>query len=339
MANVAAIFKIGLERYKKIGTEKSRGTKTVCLTGNVKRPGVIEVPFGIPLRDIVYDIGGGTPDGTRFKAVQMGGPAGGCIPASLMDMPLDYEPLTAAGAIMGSGGMVVMTDRDCMVDVARYFMAFTQKESCGKCTPCREGLAQALAILTRITKGQGTIADLAMLELLGGVIKDSSLCALGQTAPNPIMTTLKYFRHEYEEHIREKRCHAGTCESLFKALCENSCPLHMDIPGYIELIKEDRWEDAFELTLRDNPLPGTLGRICHFHCQMRCRREMLDQPVSQGEIHRYLADTIYQLGKEDEIYRKLAKEKLPSTGKRSPSSVPVPQDLRQLFIWFAWDMM
>lgn len=203
-----------------------------------------------------------------------------------------------------------------MVDVARYFLEFNAGESCGKCTPCREGSSQALAILTRITKGQGTFEDLAVLELLSGVMKDSSLCALGQTAPNPILTTLKYFRHEYEEHIREKRCHAGTCESLFMALCENSCPLHMNIPGYIELIKEDRIEDAFELTLRDNPLPGTIGRICHFHCQMRCRREMLDQPVSQGEIHRYLADTMYQLGKENEIYNKLIKEKQPSTGKK-----------------------
>jgi NADH-quinone oxidoreductase subunit F len=155
-----------------------------------------------------------------------------------------------------------------------------------------------------------------MLELLGRTIKDTSICGLGQTATNPILSTLKYFRNEYEEHIQEKRCHAGVCESLFMALCENSCPLHMNIPGYIELIKEDRLEEAFELTLRDNPIPGTIGRICHFHCQMRCRREMIDEPVSQGEIHRYLADTMYQLGKENGIYNKLIKEKLAPTAKK-----------------------
>ena len=314
--NVPVIIEKGSEWFRSIGTEKSAGTKVFSLVGKVKNTGLVELPLGTRLEQFVFSIGEGTGTSKRVKAVQTGGPSGGCIPVEYFSTPVDYESLNSIGAIMGSGGMVVMDQDNCMVDVARYFLEFNAGESCGKCTPCREGLAQALAILTRITRGQGTTADLAMLELLGGVIKDSSLCALGQTAPNPIMTTLKYFRHEYEEHIREKRCHAGTCETLFKALCENSCPLHMDIPGYIELIKENRWEDAFELTLRDNPLPGTLGRICHFHCQMRCRREMLDQPVSQGEIHRYLADTMYQLGKEDEIYRKLTKEKLPSTGKR-----------------------
>ena len=314
--NVPVIMEKGSAWFKAIGTEKSAGTKVFSLVGKVKNTGLVELPLGSRLEQFVFAIGEGTGTSRRVKAVQTGGPSGGCIPLGYFSTPVDYESLNGIGAIMGSGGMVVMDQDNCMVDVARYFLEFNAGESCGKCTPCREGLAQALAILTRITRGQGTTADLAMLELLGGVIKDSSLCALGQTAPNPIMTTLKYFRHEYEEHIREKRCHAGTCESLFPALCENSCPLHMDIPGYIELIKEERWEDAFELTLRDNPLPGTLGRICHFHCQMRCRREMLDQPVSQGEIHRYLADTIYQLGKEEDIYRKLIKEKLPPTGKR-----------------------
>ncbi len=314
--NVPVIIEKGAEWFTTIGTEKSPGTKVFSLVGKVKNTGLVELPLGSKLEQFVFNIGGGTGTSKRVKAVQTGGPSGGCIPLEYFSTPVDYESLAGIGAIMGSGGMVVMDQDNCMVDVARYFLEFNARESCGKCTPCREGLAQALAILTRITRGEGTFADLAMLELLGGVIKDSSLCALGQTAPNPILTTLKYFRHEYEEHIREKRCQAGTCESLFMALCENSCPLHMNIPGYIELIKEDRVEDAFELTLRDNPLPGTIGRICHFHCQMRCRREMLDQPVSQGEIHRYLADTMYQLGKENEIYDKLVKEKLPPTGKR-----------------------
>lgn len=314
--NVPVIIEKGGEWFRAIGTEKSTGTKVFSLVGKVKNTGLVELPLGAKLEQFVFSIGEGTGTSKRVKAVQTGGPSGGCIPLEYFSTPVDYESLNSIGAIMGSGGMVVMDQDNCMVDVARYFLEFNAGESCGKCTPCREGSAQALAILTRITRGQGTPADLAVLELLSGVIKDSSLCALGQTIPNPIMTTLKYFRHEYEEHIREKRCHAGTCESLYMALCENSCPLHMNIPGYIELIKEGRWEDAFELTLRDNPLPGTIGRICHFHCQMRCRREMLDQPVSQGEIHRYLADTMYQLGKENEIYQKLIKEKLPPTGKR-----------------------
>ncbi len=217
---------------------------------------------------------------------------------------------------MGSGGMVVMDQDNCMVDVARYFSEFNSNESCGKCTPCREGLSQANYLLTKITKGEGTEKDIELLEILSRTIKDTAICGLGQTAPNPILTTLKYFRNEYEEHIHEKRCSAGACDSLYLALCENSCPLHMNIPGYIELIKEDRLEEAFELTLRDNPLPGTIGRICHFHCQMRCRRDMIDEPVSQGEIHRYLADTLYKHGKEKEIYKKLINEKQPDTGKK-----------------------
>ena len=314
--NVPVIIDKGSDWFNRIGTEKSRGTKVFSLVGKVKNTGLVELPLGTKLEHFLFNIGEGTGGSRRVKAVQTGGPSGGCIPPEYFSTAVDYESLNSIGAIMGSGGMVVMDQDNCMVDVARYFLEFNAGESCGQCTPCREGLAQALAILSRITAGCGTDEDLEMLEVLGAVIKDSSLCALGQTAPNPVLTTLKYFKDEYVEHIKEKRCSAGTCESLFLALCENSCPLHMDIPGYIELIKEDRVEDAFELTLRDNPLPGTIGRICHFHCQTRCRREMLDQPVSQGEIHRYLADTMYQLGKEEVIYQKLLDEKLPPTGKR-----------------------
>lgn len=314
--NVPVIIEKGSQWFTQTGTEKSSGTKVFSLVGKVKNTGLVELPLGSTIEQFVFEIGEGTGTSKRVKAVQTGGPSGGCIPLKYFSTPVDYESLAGLGAIMGSGGMVVMDQDNCMVDVARYFLEFNSAESCGKCTPCREGLAQALAILTRITKGQGTFADLNTLELLGRTIKDTAICALGQTAPNPILTTLRYFRHEYEEHIREKRCHAGVCDTLYMALCENSCPLHMNIPGYIELIKEDRIEEAFELTLRDNPIPGTIGRICHFHCQMRCRREQLDEAVSQGEIHRYLADTMYKLGKEDEIYSKLIKEKLPDTGKK-----------------------
>lgn len=314
--NIPVIIEKGADWFRSTGTEKSPGTKVFSLVGKIKNTGLVELPLGSTLNQFVFEIGEGTGTTKRVKAVQTGGPSGGCIPLEHFNTPVDYESLATLGAIMGSGGMVVMDQDNCMVDVARYFLEFNASESCGKCTPCREGLSQALAILTRITRGQGSYADLNMLEMLSTTIKDTAICGLGQTAPNPILTTLRYFRHEYEEHIEEKRCHAGVCEDLFMALCENSCPMHMNIPGYIELIKEDRIEDAFELTLRDNPLPGTIGRICHFHCQMRCRREMLDEPVSQGEIHRYLADTMYKLGKENIIYNKLMKEKLSDTGKK-----------------------
>jgi NADH-quinone oxidoreductase subunit F len=314
--NIPIIIHKGAKWFTETGTENSPGTKVFSLVGKVKNTGLVELPLGSTIEKFVFQIGEGTGTSKRVKAVQTGGPSGGCIPLEHFNTPVDYESLAKLGAIMGSGGMVVMDQDNCMVDVARYFLEFNSSESCGKCTPCREGLSQALYLLTKISKGLGTKKDIETLELLGSSIKDTALCSLGQTAPNPILTTLKYFRHEYDEHIEEKRCHAGACESLFMALCENSCPMHMNIPGYIELIKEERLEDAFELTLRDNPLPGTIGRICHFHCQMRCRREMIDEPVSQGEIHRYLADTMYKMGKENEIYNKLLKEKLPNTGKK-----------------------
>jgi NADH-quinone oxidoreductase subunit F len=313
--NIPLIIEKGSGWFLQTGTEKSPGTKVFSLVGKVKNTGLVEVPLGTRLEQFVYDIGEGTGTTKRVKAVQTGGPSGGCIPSAHFNAAVDYESLASLGAIMGSGGMVVMDQDNCMVDVARYFLEFNSAESCGKCTPCREGLSQALALLTLICNGQGTMADLTMLELLSSTIKDTALCGLGQTAPNPILTTLRYFRKEYEEHIIEKRCHSGVCERLFMALCENSCPMHMNIPGYIELIKEDRIEDAFELTLRDNPLPGTIGRICHFHCQMRCRRDMIDEPVAQGEVHRYLADTMYKLGNEERVYKKLLDEKLPSTNK------------------------
>jgi len=205
-AHVATIMKIGAAGYAKLGTEKSGGTKEICLAGNIRRTGIIEVPMGMKLREIIYDIGGGTPPGTRLKAVLTGGPAGGCVPESLMDTPLDYETLQALGSIMGSGGMVVLTDRDCMVDTARFFMGFTQSESCGKCTPCREGTRRLLELLTKIKGGQGKPADIEKIRLLAEFVRDSSLCGLGQNAPNPVLSTLKFFRNEYEDHVYGRPC-------------------------------------------------------------------------------------------------------------------------------------
>jgi NADH-quinone oxidoreductase subunit F len=314
--NVPLIVGAGAAAFQAVGTAKNPGTKVFSLVGKVRNTGLVELPLGTKLDSIVFGMGAGAGVNKRLKAVQTGGPSGGCIPAERFDVAVDYESLAAIGAIMGSGGMVAMDGDNCMVDVARYFVSFTAAESCGKCTPCREGLSQMLAILDRITAGRGKLGDLDDLERLALTVKDGALCGLGQTAANPVLTTLQYFRSEYERHILDQRCEAGVCESLFSALCENSCPLHMNIPGYLALLQAGRIEEAFELTLRDNPLPGSVGRICHFHCQMRCRREALDEPVAQGEIHRYLADTMYKLGREKEIWDKLAKEKAPATGKK-----------------------
>ncbi len=210
-ANIAPIVRNGGNWFAAIGTAKSKGTKVFALAGCVKNTGLIEVPMGITLREVVFDIGGGIPDGRTFKAVQTGGPSGGCLPAEFLDMPVDYESLAKAGSIMGSGGMIVMDDTSCMVDVARYFMDFCMTESCGKCVPCRVGTVHMHDLLRRMTEGRATMADLAMLEELCEVVSATSLCGLGQTAPNPVLSTLRYFRDEYVAHIVERRCPAGVC--------------------------------------------------------------------------------------------------------------------------------
>ena len=213
-ANVPYIIAHGGAHYASVGTEGSKGTKVFALVGKVKRTGLVEVPMGATLRHLIFDIGGGVQNDRPFKAVQTGGPSGGCIPESMLDLPVDFDTLKEYGAMMGSGGMIVMDDRSCMVEVARYYVNFLCGESCGKCTPCREGLKQMLAILTDICEGRGTMEDLDLLEALGETMQDSSLCALGKSAPNPVLTTLKYFREEYEAHILEHRCPAGVCTKL-----------------------------------------------------------------------------------------------------------------------------
>ncbi|MFA5339789.1 MAG: FAD-dependent oxidoreductase [Candidatus Omnitrophota bacterium] len=316
LSNVPAIIARGGQWFAQTGTSASAGTKVFSLVGKVKNTGLVELPFGSPVLSLIYQMGEGSGKNKVIKSVQSGGPSGGCIPASLFNSKIDYENLAQLGAILGSGGMVVMDQDNCMVDVARYFIEFTTAESCGKCTPCREGLQQALKILKDITEGRGKMEDIKTLEDLGKVIKDTAICGLGQTAPNPVLTTLKYFRDEYEEHIRDKRCDAGVCQSLFLSPCENSCPLHMNIPGFLELVNEKQMDDAYDLILRDNPFPASSGRICHFHCKMRCRREDIDDPVSQGEIHRFVADNRHKYGKDKAVMRRLLKEKLPPTGKK-----------------------
>jgi len=237
LANIPYIIMHGAEKYASVGTEKSKGTKIFALAGNIYNTGLIEVPIGITLRDIVYKIGGGIPNNKEFKAVQIGGPSGGCIPAQHLDTKVDYESLKELGAIMGSGGLIVIDEDTCMVDLARYFMNFIQDESCGKCTPCREGTRVMLDILNRICEGKGKMEDLDILEELAYRIKDTALCGLGQTAPNPVLTTLRYFKDEYIEHIRDKKCRAGVCQSLLRyeidpekcvgcTVCAKKCPVN-----------------------------------------------------------------------------------------------------------------
>ena len=223
-SNVPWIIRNGAKKYAEFGTEKSKGTKVFALTGKIKNGGLVEVPMGMTLRDVIYKVGGGIIDDRKFKAVQLGGPSGGCIPESLLDTPVDYDSLTKTGAIMGSGGMVVMDDTTCMVDMARFFLNFTQDESCGKCTFCRIGTKRMLEILNRITQGKGEKGDIEKLEELSKKIIKGSLCGLGQTAPNPVLTTIKYFRDEYEAHINDKTCPAGACKALVKySIVEEKC--------------------------------------------------------------------------------------------------------------------
>jgi NADH:ubiquinone oxidoreductase subunit F (NADH-binding)/Pyruvate/2-oxoacid:ferredoxin oxidoreductase delta subunit len=236
-ANIPQIIIRGPEWYASMGTEKSKGTKTFALAGDLKKTGLIEVPFGITLREIIYEVGGGIKNDLEFKAIQTGGPMGGCLTKENLDLTVDYESLTAAGSMMGSGGLVVMDEETCMVDIARYFMDFIQEESCGKCVPCRVGTRRMLEILTRICNGEGHAGDIESLEALSKEIHQDSLCGLGQGAPTPVVSTLRHFRAEYEAHIYEKRCPAKVCRALIRyeiladacvgcTLCARNCPVN-----------------------------------------------------------------------------------------------------------------
>jgi NADH-quinone oxidoreductase subunit F len=292
-ANVPQIIMQGAAWFASMGTEKSKGTKTFALAGDVKNTGLIEVPLGITLREIVYEVAGGIKGDKKFKAIQTGGPMGGCLPASLLDLPVDYESLTAAGSIMGSGGMIVMGEDTCMVDIARFFMEFTQDESCGKCVPCRVGTKRILEILERICAGAGREGDIEELEYLCEQIRKTSLCGLGQGAPNPVMSTLKYFRDEYEAHIYEKRCSAGVCQELTRAYCVNACPAGVDSPAYLALVAQGRYAEGLAVHRDANPFALVCGRVCPAFCEQKCRRGLLDEPVSIRLIKRFMADQFY----------------------------------------------
>ncbi|MRR35299.1 FAD-binding protein, partial [bacterium] len=289
-ANIPQIVTNGGAWYSSIGTERSKGTKVFALTGAVNNVGLVEVPMGTPIGDIIFDIGGGIPGGKNYKAAQLGGPSGGCIPAGALNTPTDYEEIIKLGAIMGSGGLIVMDEDTCMVDTARFFMEFCQEESCGKCTPCREGTKRMLEILHRICHGKGQDGDIELLEELAAMIKDSALCGLGQTAPNPVLSTIRYFRDEYEAHIYDKKCPAAVCSALFKSPCQHACPIEMDVPGYIALLRAGRLEDAYRLMLRTNPFPGVCGRVCPQFCANKCRRGQLDDPMAIAWLKRYITD-------------------------------------------------
>ncbi|MDY6914224.1 MAG: NADH-quinone oxidoreductase subunit NuoF [Planctomycetota bacterium] len=295
-ANVPRIIEMGSAEYAKIGTDGSKGTKIFALAGKVNNTGLVEVPMGATLRQIIFDIGGGIPGGRKFKAAQIGGPSGGCVPAQYLDRPIDYDSVQEIGAIMGSGGLIVMDEATCMVDIARFFTDFVQKESCGKCVPCRIGTKRMLEILTRITNGQGEAADIDRLIRLGEMIKQTSLCGLGQTAPNPVLSTIRYFRDEYEAHIVEKRCPANVCEGLITTTCSSACPAHVNVPEYVGCIAEGRYADALKVIHRRNPLASVCGRACHHPCELFCRRGDLDLPVAIRHLKRFVTDRVKDVG-------------------------------------------
>ncbi|MGA2142034.1 MAG: NADH-ubiquinone oxidoreductase-F iron-sulfur binding region domain-containing protein [Brevinematales bacterium] len=291
-ANIPRILMNGSAWYSTFGHGNSKGTKVFALAGNILNTGLVEVPIGATLGEIVFDIGGGIPKNKKFKAAQTGGPSGGCITSDNLNVPLDYDNLARLGTIMGSGGLIIMNEDTCMVDMARFFMDFVQDESCSKCTPCRIGTKRMLEILERITKGQGREGDIELLEELGRTIQISAVCGLGQSGPNPVLSTIKYFREEYEEHIKNKYCRAGVCSDLFLSPCQNACPAGVNVPGFIALLAAGRLRDAYNLIRKDNPFPAVCGRVCTHPCESHCRRAQMDEPIAIMDLKRYVADMV-----------------------------------------------
>ncbi|HCE42644.1 MAG TPA: hydrogenase [Lentisphaeria bacterium] len=309
LANIPYIITNGGAEYAKLGTEKSKGTKVFALAGDVNNTGLVEVPMGMPMGSIIFDLGGGIPKDKKFKAVQIGGPSGGCIPQEHLNTPVTYESLPALGAIMGSGGLIVMNEDTCMVDLARYFMEFIAEESCGKCTPCRVGTRIMLDLLNKICAGRATMQDLERLELLANTVGKTSLCGLGQSAPNPVLSTLRYFRHEYLDHINDKKCAAGVCSTMMWAPCVNACPANVNVPAYLGYTKYGRFDDALRVHLRNNPFPSVCGRVCPQWCTVKCRRDDLEGPLAVRAVKRYIGDL-----RED--YRDLYPVKEKPNGKK-----------------------
>ncbi|MBE9477686.1 MAG: FAD-dependent oxidoreductase [Chloroflexi bacterium] len=295
-SDIPQIILNGAEWFASVGTEKSKGTKTFSLVGKVNNTGLVEVPLGTSVGEMIFDIGGGIPDGKTFKGAQLGGPSGGVIPIGHLNTPIDYESVTALGAIMGSGGVVVMDEDSCMVDVAKFFLEFTRDESCGKCTPCRAGIPEMLEILDKISRGEAKLEDLDILEELAEMVSSASLCGLGQTSPNPVLSTIRHFREEYEAHIIDKKCPASVCSGLFRSPCQHTCPVELDIPGYVNLIKEGKFVDSYRLIKQRNPLPVVCGRVCNHPCEFKCNRGQIDEPIAIRDLKRFATDYAYNQG-------------------------------------------
>lgn len=287
------ILSRGAEWFNSIGTAKSPGTAVFALTGKINNTGLIEVPMGIPLGEIIYDIGNGIPRNKPFKAVQTGGPLGGCLPASALNTQVDFDSLVEAGATMGSGGMIVVDDDTCMVEFAKYFLTFASAESCGKCVPCRMGGKRLLEVLTRITEGGGTREDLALIDEISRNMKEASLCALGQLTPGPVMASLRFFRDEFVAHIEDKVCPAGQCKSLVRAKCVNACPAGVDSPAYLALVSQGRYAEGLAIHRQRNPFALICGRVCPAFCESKCRRGEIDSPIAIRMIKRFMADEEY----------------------------------------------
>ncbi len=292
-ANIPIIIDKGAQTFARVGTEKNAGTKIFSLVGKIKNTGLAEVPMGMTIKEIVYDIGGGAVGKGKIKAVQTGGPSGGCIPADLFDLAIDYDSLAKVGAIMGSGGMIVMDESTCMVDIAKYFVGFLKGESCGKCFTCRKGTQRMYEILDDISKGQGTLTDLELLEELARVVKDTTMCGLGQTAANPVLSTLRYFRHEYERHVVDKRCDAFVCAHLAGASCQTACPVDTEPWRYVALIEKGELEEAYKVIREANPLPGISARVCDRECESHCKLGATGgEPIAIRTLKRFVTDRV-----------------------------------------------
>lgn len=293
LANIPFIINNGGREYAEIGVPGNTGTKIFSLVGKIKNTGLVEVPLGIKINEVVYDIGGGPVGKAKIKAVQTGGPSGGCIPSTMFDLPIDYDSLSKVGSIMGSGGMIVMDENTCMVDVAKYFMKFLKDESCGKCFTCRKGTQRMYETLDDISSGKGTISHMELLEELAHVVKDTTMCGLGQTAPNPVLNTLRYFKNEYERHIIEKKCDAFVCKELVGAPCQSACPLETEAWRYIAYISQGKFEAAYNVIREVNPFPSVCSRVCNHPCEERCKAGTSGgDPIAIRALKRFITDRI-----------------------------------------------
>jgi NADH-quinone oxidoreductase subunit F len=314
-ANVPLIVKNGADWYGEVGTADSKGTKIFSLAGKVNNTGLVEVPIGSTVKEVIFDIGGGIPKGRAFKAVQMGGPAGGCVPPQFLNLTIDYDTIQRIGAIMGSGGMVVMDENNCMVEIARFFLSFTQSESCGKCAPCRLGTTQLLETLSRITRGEGRMEDIDTIRELGETMAEASLCGLGQASPKPALSTLKYFLKEFEDHIQEHRCAGAVCDSMVISACQHACPAGIDVPNYVAAVAEGDYAKSVEIIRERNPFPAVCGRICIHPCEYKCRRGELDEPVAIRALKRLASDWYFKnIGPQRDPFPVTRKEKVAVVG-------------------------